>query len=169
VLRLALAFFDIALHRRGPEELPASTFLLLVVIAIDLFISAVALQMQPPLEYGPVLIALDTAVRCAFIWGVLKAFNHERRFRQAATALVGTDALISLLSLPLLVGNMSAAEGSGGNPAAVLILVLFLWQIDVSGYVLSRAIARPYFVGVAIMLGYVLFAISLRASVTSAA
>jgi hypothetical protein len=169
VLRLALAFFDIALHRRGPEELPASTFLLLLVTAIDLFISAVALQLQPPLEYGPALIVLDMVVYCAFIWGVLKAFNHERRFRQTATALVGTDALISLLSLPLLIGNMPAAEDSGGGLAAVLILVLFLWQIDVSGYVLSRAIARPYFVGVSIMLGYVLLAISLRASVAPAA
>jgi hypothetical protein len=34
--------------------------------------------------------------------------------------------------------------------------LLLVWWIDVAGFILSRAISRPYFVGVLFMIVYVL-------------
>jgi hypothetical protein len=165
VLRLALAFVDIALHRRGPQELPASTFLFVLVLVAYLVIAAIALQFAPTLERAAVLLAFETAVYCGFIWGVLKAFNHDQRFKQTATALLGTDALLSLLSLPLLLWTRELDTSGATTTAPDFFRVLLLiWSIDISGFVLSRGIGRPYILGVSIMIGYVLLLISLQVS-----
>jgi len=166
VLRLALAFVDIALHRRGPEELPASTFLLVLVLAASLLAAFAALQLAPPLEQrAALLLAFDTAVYGGFIWGVLKAFDHGPRFKQTATALFGTDALLNLLSLPLLLWTRGLdSVGAATTAPTIFRLLLIAWSIDIAGYVLSRGIGRPYVLGVSIMIGYVLLMISLQTS-----
>jgi hypothetical protein len=162
-----LAFVDIAFHRRGPEDLPASTFLLVLVVAVYVFVASLALHLAPPVERAALLLALDTTVYCGFIWGVLKSFNRERRFRQTAVALFGADTLINLLSVPLLLwgGGLEAADATP-PAAAIAVLLLLCWQIDIAGYVLSRAIERPYVVGVSIMIAYVLLSFSVRASLS---
>jgi hypothetical protein len=96
-----------------------------------------------------------------FVWAVLRLFDRERRFKQTATALLGADTLLNLLSLPLVLWNQSL---EGATAPALLFLLLAIWSIDIAGFVLSRTLERPYALGVAIMLGYVLLSISLRMS-----
>jgi hypothetical protein len=38
----------------------------------------------------------------------------------------------------------------------VILLACALWVVDVAGFILARALERPYALGAAIMLGYVL-------------
>lgn len=180
VLRLVLAFVDIALHRRGPDMLPASRFLLWLVVIVYLAVSYAAFALTPPpaadgvdpaasaaaqraLDYAPVLIPIDCAIYAAFIWVLLKSFNRDRRFLQTATALFGTDTLFTSMSLPVLAwaGALGATESPGPTLA---YWVLFIWSIDVSAFVLSRAIERPYALAVLVVVGYVLLSVSLRAS-----
>jgi hypothetical protein len=108
----------------------------------------------------PVLLT-DTALDLVFVWAVLRLFDRERRFKQTATALLGADTLLNLLSLPLVLWNQSL---EGATAPALLFLLLAIWSIDIAGFVLSRTLERPYALGVAIMLGYVLLSISLRMS-----
>ena len=111
------------------------------------------------------MLVFGVVVYAAFVWTVLKAFNHEKRFTQTATALLGTDTFFNVLSLPL---SWLDLPTDPLDPAItvprVFLYILFFWSIDVSGFVLSRAIGRPYVVGVFIMVGYVLLSISLRVS-----
>jgi len=176
VLRLALAFVDIALHRRGPDGLPASGLLLAIVVAGYLAAAYIALGIAPPppgesdaaaraLEFAPLMIPIESAVYAAFVWTVLKSFGRDRRFVQTASALFGTDALFTLMSLPLLawVAALDAANAAATVPT-LLYWVLLFWSIDVSGFVLARAIERPYALAVMIVIGYVLLNVSVRAS-----
>lgn len=181
MLRLALAFVDIALHRRGPDTLPASKFLLGLVVAIYWLTAFIALglALPPPadnaaaelaVEYAPYMILIESAVYGAFIWGLLKSFNHDRRFLQTATALFGTDTLFTLLSLPLLAwaAALESADALTTAPTLLYWLLLF-WSIDVAGFVLARAIGRPYALAVLIVIGYVLLTVSVRASLFASA
>lgn len=176
MLRVALAFVDIALHRRGPDQIPASGFLFTIVVSVYLLSAYLALGVAPPppgdsaaaaraVALAPFLIPIESAVYGAFIWGLLKSFQHDRRFLQTATALFGTDTLFTLMSLPLLawVSALDAA-GQAATMPTVLYWVLLIWSIDVSGFVLARAIERPYALAVMIVIGYVLLTISVRAS-----
>ena len=165
MLRLIFAFVEIALHRRGPDELPASRFLFGVVLVAYLTVAFATLHLGAGVTHPILLLIVDTAFSLTFIWSVLKAFDRERRFKQTASALLGTDTLLNVMSMPLIVWSKSL-EGTGGDSSVVAILfaLLAIWSIDISGFVLSRALDRAYFLGVAIMLGYVLLSISLRLS-----
>ena len=165
MLRLIFAFVEIALHRRGPDELPASRFLFGIVLVVYLVVAFATLRLGAGVAHPILLLVADTAFSLTFIWSVLKAFAHERRFKQTASAMLGTDTLLNMMSMPLLVWS-KALEGAGSDSSTLSILfaLLAVWSIDISGFVLARALDRAYFLGVAIMLGYVLLSISLRVS-----
>lgn len=165
MLRLILAFIDIAVHRRGPEHLPASGFLLGLTLAAYLAVGLTVLQTSEASGSMILYLLFDTMVSLAFVWAVLQTFNRRPRFMQTASAMYGTDALLSTVGLPLLSWSRALRPEAGEITVPdVLLLVLFCWSVDVSGFVLSRALDRPYVVGLAIMIGYVLLSISLRAT-----
>jgi CDP-diglyceride synthetase len=166
VARLLQAFFEIMLHRRGPESLPRSPFFFGLVLA--LYAPAFYFSLQfgtAKTPYPLVLVVVDTAIELAFIWSLLRAFGHESRFLQTATAILGTTLLLNLLAIPPALWYRSAPPPDPQAAVPELLLwMLIAWLIDVSGFVVARAVGRPYVLGVAIMLGYVLLVISFRAT-----
>ncbi|HEY8520937.1 MAG TPA: hypothetical protein VIN61_12715 [Gammaproteobacteria bacterium] len=162
---LVLAFVDIALHRRGPQHLPASGFLFGLVVAVHILIGIVSLQLVVPLSRALVVVLGDTALMLGFLALLLKAFGRDARFLQTATAICGTEALFNALSVPLVATRPEDAAGAPAEGAgALLLLGLFCWSVDVSGYVVSRAIERPYVVGLSIMVAYLLLTLRLEAA-----
>ena len=161
---LALAFFDIALHRRGPEGLPPSKFLFGLLLALYLIVSLLSLWILGVLGSGDVtLLVLDCVFFLAYVFVTLRLFRRERRFGQTASALLGTDVLLSIIGLPLALWSRSI--GVPPDPSAVpmlLRLLIVLWWVDVAGFVLSRAIARPYIVGVLFVILYVMASLNIR-------
>ena len=78
---------------------------------------------------------------------------------------MGVDVMFNLLSLPLVAWS-GAIENTEADPTLplLLILALFFWSIDVAGYVVSRALQRPYIAGVLIVIMYVMVSMSIRES-----
>jgi len=165
VLRLILAFVEVAFHRRSPADLPASRAFLAVVFVIYLAVSLATTRYFELVKYPELLVAFDTVLMLGFIWGVLRAFERERRFRQTAVAVLGVDTLFNLLTVPLMLWHRSlhVAKDEPTLPN-LLVLVIQIWSIDVSAFVVSRALERPYVLAIALMLGYVLFSISVDAT-----
>lgn len=166
MLRLVFAFIEIALHRRGPEQLPASSWLLAVVVIAYLgsaFAVAQFLELTPKARL--VSVALDFALYCGFLWTVLKLYARERRWPQVLTALLGTEALLGFLVVPLLAWErLLGAAGADATLPALLWFIIVVWSVDIAAFVLARAIERPYALTVAVMLAYVSLTISLRGS-----
>lgn len=174
--RLVLVFAEMALHRRGPDELPASRFLFGLILAGYLTVGFVSLLVRAPAErllelnilgstvqlgfFG--LVILDTLVYLLFFWLVLKAFDRSQRFLQTATALLGTETLLSIVGIPVLAW-IDAVRSSDGEPTVgtFIYLLLFLWSIDIAGFILSKALQNAYFVGVLIVIGYVMISFTL--------
>jgi hypothetical protein len=165
VLRLILAFVEIAFHRRSPADLPASRAFFVAVLVVYLVFSLATTRYFDLVKYPEVLVAFDTALELAFIWGVLRAFERDRRFRQTAVAVLGVDTLLNLVTVPLMLWHRSlnVARDEPTIPNILLLLVQ-IWSIDVSAFVLSRALERPYVLTIALMLGYVLLSISVDAT-----
>lgn len=164
--RLAAAFFDIAVHRRGPDHLPASQFLFGLLFVSYLIVGFVAIRIgDTSTPRALPLFILDSLIYYAYIWLLLSLFRRQGRFLQTASALIGVDVFFNMLSLPLVAWS-GAVESSDGDPSLPLLLfiVLFFWSIDVAGYIVSRALERPYIVGVLIVIMYVMVSMSIRES-----
>jgi hypothetical protein len=163
VWSLAFAFVDIALHRRGPDELPASWFLLSLLLALYLSVSLVALWVLGALDsLSAVLLLLDSAFFLAYVFMALRLFQRDRRFQQTASALLGTDVVLNLVGLPLALWARGISIPVDPASAPMLLrLLLLLWWIDVASFILSRAIVRPYLVGVLFVILYVVASLSI--------
>lgn len=166
MLRLLSAFVDIAFHRRGPDTLPASTFLLGLALGAHLFVAAVTFKLAKSLPLMVVAaFAINTVLGVLLTWALLRAFERERRFKQTITALFGINALMNALTLPILLWARSLEQsGSDTLMAEVLFTIVLIWGIDVTGFIFGRAIERPYFLGFAFSLGFWLLLEALNAS-----
>ena len=94
MLRLAKAFWDIALGRASPGQLPPSNFLFgLVAAAVSLLEVAGALLPPASLDGIFTRIALRLGFPLFFAWCVLALTRHKPRFMQTAIALLGVGFL----------------------------------------------------------------------------
>ncbi|MBH97149.1 MAG: hypothetical protein CMM56_01720 [Rhodospirillaceae bacterium] len=175
--RLILAFIDVAFHKRGPDEMPASQFLFSLVIASFLATGLFSLSLSDPAErflelnilgirlyLGFVgLIVLELFFDIIFIWGVLKAFGHSHRFLQTATALFGAQTMVGLTRIPILVW-IDASRNLGNNSmiGVFIYLALFIWTMDIAAFILAKASEKTYFVGTLIVVGYVMMSFAIR-------
>jgi hypothetical protein len=163
VLSLILPFVDIALHRRGPEHLPASRFLFTLVLVTYLVVAFFTTLILNDPGYPMPAVILQFVLELAFIWCVLRAFERQRRFMQAACAVFGTDTLLNLVALPLILWHRAlAVPVTEITLPQVLQFLLWVWSIDIAASIMSRALERPYVVAVAIVVGYELLSASLH-------
>ncbi len=159
--QLALAFVDIALHRAGPQRLPSANFLVVLLLVVYFPVNALRLYLLGSEDrFDYLFLTIDTLMFFSFVYAVLSFFRRTRRFRQTACALLGVDILINLIGLPVSAGN-SAFENEGlATLTSVALLALFLWWIDVAGFIVSEAVEQPYLVGVMFVVFYVVAALS---------
>ncbi len=149
-------FLQIALRRRGPEDLPDSQFLLL--IAGLAYLATQAVLALP--VYGEMLVitrslALDVLLLCGLLWGLLRLAGHMPRFRQTLTAIFGTGALLGACMLPFnfWLDLAGASEKSAVGPR-IALLAIVSWWVVVNGHIFSRALSAPFVAGLSIAVGY---------------
>lgn len=163
MLRLIFAFVDVMLHRRGPEDLPSSQFLVWALLAVSVAVELGLLAANGGGGRGAVVTVLVAFLDLWFVWALLRAFGHERRFKQTMTALLGAETILNLLGAPLvpLVVEAATPELQFTLPV-ILTALLGVWSIDIGAFVFARALERPYALCVAIMIAYVLMIVTLR-------
>ncbi|MEO8223998.1 MAG: hypothetical protein ABI661_04280, partial [Gammaproteobacteria bacterium] len=149
-------FLQIALRRRGPEDLPDSRFLVLVAglvyVAVQGFLAVPVYG--TPLALGQSL-ALDLVLLCGCLWGLLRLAGHAPRFRQTLTALFGTGAVLGLCMLPFTVWlDAAAAPGKPAVGPTIGLLAVVSWSLVVNGHIFSRALSAPFVAGLAIAVAY---------------
>lgn len=165
--QLVTALVEIALHRRGPEDLPPLRFLFGNVLAAYMLIGLLSLQIGNELPRAIQMMLVDTALFLSLPWFALRIFGHVSRYPQTAIALLGTTCLLGVLHIPLLIWNQSLAAAGETQPVLLLALalLLLLWSIDIGGYVLSKALGQSYVFGLLLMVVYVLGGMTLHDAV----
>jgi hypothetical protein len=151
--KLLNLFINLCLLRAKPQDVPASWFLLGLIVATYILVSlALAAKTLPPAH--AVFFALaDVAILALFTYAVLLLRSFPERFLQTLTALVGVGALFGLVAWPML--------ALPGQQYTLLIYVLMLWNIAVMAFILREALAVSFILSLAASLGY--FSISLIA------
>ncbi len=143
----------IALLRAGPQDLPYSAALMGAAIAATAAINLPVIQRFTPQAEPLVQIGLLVAYSLAFLGLALWLRGHGARFVQTATALFGTDALISMVALPVLlvIGRPDDANALG----ALAFLGLLIWNIAVVSHILRAALSVGGAVSLVASLGYI--------------
>jgi hypothetical protein len=155
-------FVDIALWRRGPQDLPASTTLAWLVTFFYAVVNAVqAAMMGWNFRSTLLLVVLDLSVQALWLWGLLKFFAKAPRFLQSFTAFVGVGALITVIDI--VISGVMAAFGinaaESANPWPFLHLGLLLLLL---GRILQQALERSLFFSMSLTL-VIMLTVSLAA------
>jgi hypothetical protein len=144
------------MQRLGPEDLPDSRFLLGFSMAVYLLLQV----FLAVILFGPSVIlvktlALDIALLVFCLWALLRLSGYQIRFRQTLTALLGTSALLSFLSAPFSLWRQYTInlELDAALPSTIVFGIM-LWSLVVDGHILSRALSKPFGVGLIVSVIY---------------
>jgi hypothetical protein len=142
VLRL---YGQIALLRKGPQDVPAVGLLLLLTV-VTYFTVKVLMLLLLPLLSGPWLrgLLVDATFTLAWYWTLLRLLGRGARFVQTAAAIFGYRTLLA----PLALASEWLLRRFGDNdtwqaPASVVYIVVLAWTITASGRVLHAALEWP--------------------------
>jgi hypothetical protein len=164
MLRLAKAFWDIALWRRTPAQLPASSFLL-ALVAVAAALIEVLSAFLPPASSDRILtrIVLSVGLPLGFAWAVLVLARHRQRFLQTGIALLGVGVLAELVLYP--VGSLIHVIGSdrlAALPLGILMLLGMIWYLLACANIWRAALDSRLSIGVVVSVGYFLLSMVLE-------
>jgi hypothetical protein len=138
-------YSQIALLRKGPQDVPA-VGLLLLLTAVAYFIVNALMVLLLPLPTGPWLwaLALDVVFSVAWYWALLRVFGRGARFVQTAAAILGYRAVLTPLSL----SSEWLVRRLGDNdtwqlPVSVVYIIVLAWMVAASARVLQAALEWP--------------------------
>jgi hypothetical protein len=161
MFELARFFVDLALLRRAPQDLPASAFLLRMLLVVNFAINLpLALSIfKTPLD-AMLATLLELTVTGALLFAGLQVRGTAQRWRQSFASLLGLGALAGLatagyrLLAPLL-----------GVPelAALLDIVVFIWSMLAMAHVIRHAFDTPLPFAILIVFAYTMFLLGLIA------
>jgi hypothetical protein len=158
MLRLAKAFWDIALWRRSPAQLPASFFLLGLVAAAVAILEVLGALLPPgPSDRIVLRVVLSVGLPLIFAWSVLAIARHRQRFLQTGIALLGVAVLAQLVLYPL--SSLLNVIGADRPESIVLGLLLFVglvWYLLACANIWRAALDSGIGVGIAVSVGYLM-------------
>jgi hypothetical protein len=164
MLRLAKAFWDIALWRRTPAQLPASLFLL-ALVAVAAALIEVLSAFLPPASTDRLLtrIVLSVGLPLGFAWIVLVLGRHRERFLQTSIALLGVGVLAELVLYPLgSLIHIIGADRLEAVPLGILMLLGLIWYLLACANIWRAALESGLSIGLVISVGYLVLSIALE-------
>jgi hypothetical protein len=146
-------FTQIALMRRGPQDLPASMLLLVLAITGYLCVNFVVSSALPPDEHwqGPLLV--DALFTLVWYVALLRLLGRPERMLQTVTAVFGFQAVLS----PLLIASTWLMRRVGEDatwqlPVSCAGLLLLAWLIAANSHVVKAALEWPGAASVALVI-----------------
>jgi len=150
VITLFKTLVEIALFRKGPEALPHSSVLLLIVTAIWIAVGAVGAMIVDTYNGQTLLVDLTlTALGFAMYTVVVKVFDRSERLLRALTAILGCGAIfgVALFAGRYVLTNILAVQET-----PLFSELILLWSILVEGHIIARTIDRQWVIGFLIAL-----------------
>jgi hypothetical protein len=150
VIRL---FVQIALLRRGPQDLPASTLLLVATVIGYTLLNAVISSLLPPANAWGAQLLVDVLFTLAWYIGMLRLLGRPERTLQTVTAVFGLQAVVSP---PLVVYEwLMRRFGQDSDwqlPIVASGLVLVIWLIAALSHVVKAALEWSTAASVALVI-----------------
>ncbi len=156
MVQLLRAYIRICLLRLGPQDLPASPFLLQLA-AVAMLLSGTLMLGLDLGAFTPALLGVlvDMVASAVLIYLGLRLAGKANRLVQALSAIYGTAAIFQLIAIPiLLVIGDDPTQSPVGQLAVLLYLGLLMLSLTVLGHILRHALDTPLWSGVMLAIFY---------------
>lgn len=163
MLALISFFIQLALLRRGPQDLPASSALLVLLAGLSLLVGiASGAQLFGGVQAALGANLIDLLLSMLLLFILLQLRGHKARWLQTVSAFLGLGILagVIMLSVQALAGVLGILKF-----AMLFDLVVAIWLHVALGGVLRHALEIPLLAGVIIVLSYTVLAFNLIARV----
>lgn len=154
---LIFRFFDICMLRAGPQDLPASAFLLRVVLALNILVGILVSFPLSGFERAAMEVTFETALLGILLYAGLQWRGLTARFTQMFIALMGTGIILGVLMMPVVYQLVAASVSK--EPALMTALVwagLLFWSITVFAHILRHGFNIHFAYAFALAIGYIL-------------
>ena len=136
-------FWQICQLRRGPEDVPYSVQLLVLLAVLDVALGIGGQLLASPdrLRIAVSLTLLAVLMDAAVFWGLLWFKRLQARWVQGLTTIFGIDLLLGLVALPLTLLSHAVEPKSVMIGLVVVAQMLLVgWNIGLRGFVFHRAL-----------------------------
>lgn len=146
MLALLRTLFDIIRLRKGPDAIPYSWLVCLIVLSLWLFAGLVMSAVFVEMDDQDFLLGTFTGVvGLACYASIVVLSGHTPRLLQTVTAILGCGAIISFL---FVAGTLGLEPFFSEATVNLTMTLLLLWSIPVEGHIIARAIDRHWYVGI---------------------
>lgn len=150
MLPLVKTLLEIVLLRKGPDSIPRSAVLFVLVVMLWLFSSLAVLALIEQFDESDFLLGLFTALVGTLSYAAVVVFSgHSSRVLQTVSAVLGCGALISLAFVAEFV---LFTPFLGQSISGIVAQLILLWSVPVEGHIIARAIDRHWYVGILIAI-----------------
>ncbi|PHS68117.1 MAG: hypothetical protein COB23_09750 [Methylophaga sp.] len=155
VMDIALRFFDLCLFKAGPEDVPASSWLMKITLVIY-FILGIAIGRIDSTWNASLFISLaDLLVMMLAINVLLRFRGFQARYQQTVTAMAGAGCCLGIIGFPVLVLFYQVGEQARFSSIAMLLMVgLMFWSLMVTAHILRKSLEIKPGTAAAITIAY---------------
>ncbi len=152
---LLILFGRISCLQKGPEDVPASTALFMLMLILSLVLDLISTRFGLP-DVRVFEVLLIVVIANASILGLtamlLQMFGYLQRIMQTLTALLGISIFITVLAMPVLFALQSRMDDPGGW--GMILLLLEVWHLVITAHILRHALSISILLGLMLATGY---------------
>ena len=128
--------------------MPKSWLVFYVVLVISIFISIATREIVTNgVDTKHDISLILTIINAIFYFLVILIAGYSGRYLQSLTAIFGVDAIITTIYL---VGIIVVRQFADDTITLSFVWLITGWSVAVEGHIISRAIERPWAIGIAI-------------------
>lgn len=154
-------FWDICALKAAPQDLPASSFLMGLMLLVYFVTGVVVAALQWPLSQAALAAFLDTVFVTVLCRVLLWTRQLSGRFVQTLTAMAGSGAVMTLIAVPLVwwQGFVGVSDANAPTLPTWLLMIWMVWNVVVVGHILRHALSTilALGIGLAVVYGYITF------------
>jgi hypothetical protein len=134
--------FSIAIFREKAQNLTASNQLMLMCLFAAVAVGFVNRELSTDEGSTLILAIAESVLYSGFVFIILALYRKSERFVQTISAILGTNAIIQLIALPLFAssGQITADVADTSNTILFALLLVGGWSFAVSVFVLKEAL-----------------------------
>lgn len=154
MFELIKLYFDMCLLRKGPQDVPYSLFVFWLSMVLYGFSGLLLLYMRLGWLDSMIQLSVEIVLILGFTGVMLTVSGRLSRFFQTASAMLGTDAIISFLGLPVISSMML---GSMSSLPYYVSIGLMIWHLFITGHIFRHALDKSYGFGLGLAFLYIFF------------
>ncbi|QJD30424.1 hypothetical protein [Methylococcus geothermalis] len=151
-MALIRLFIEICLFRRGPQDVPSSMLLFWLVAGAYLLVGFILLGLEVAWLPAIVESLVELAMLLGFVWLLLALFKKTPRWQKTATAMLGSDVVISTPAIPLVGWTLAVPDATAIH---LLLFGMMLWHVAVVAHIFRHALSKPWATGLLLAVAYV--------------